>query len=292
MSAKQQNERALQQQRAADDKAATDKAPRHEGIIGSNILPSEVMLDGVKLQAGEIVQIAFENAGLGKDEWNQLAQSDREARIATTLAEFEAAAKAEAEARAKREASRAVLAAKRSEQAPAALALPEADQPQGLVFDATARIGEPRSHEIVVGKHPNGDPIIRRYKLASDTPTVMPMDHAMKFLVDRAFRVTDVDGNVIKPVEKTDERFANVRLDPDQVIARLEDLSVSALLKQVKLLPDSQRFGTNSAPEDMIDFIVAHRKAANRIGISRGSEAVQEDSEAGQILDLRVPVTA
>lgn len=281
---------AMKQQKAKDDKAAADKAPRADGLIGSNTLPTTLTLDGVELSAGDIVQLAFSASALGADEWNALTQAEREDRISKARADLEQEAAAEIEARAKREASRAVLAAKRAETAPAAL--PAAEQEQGLVWDTTARVGEPRTHQVVIGKHPDGEPIVRAYKLASDVPCSMPLDHAMKFLVDKAFRVTAADGTLIRPVEKLGDQFANIRLEPDQVIVRLEDLSIAALLKQAKLLPDSQRFGTNSAPDDLIAFIVAHRKKANAVGISRGSEGIQEDPEAGQILDLKVPVTA
>lgn len=289
----QQARTALAQQNATDDKAAADKAPRFDGLIGSNTQPETFVVDGVELMHADLVTMAFSAAGMGRDEWNALTQAERETRIAAARTEIEAEAEAEAKARAQREATRAVLAAKRSEQAPPASAasLPAADQPQAMVYDTTARVGEPRSHEIVIGKHPDGAPIIRRYKLSSDVPTTMPLDHAMKFLVDKAFRVIDPDGAIMTPVERITDADGPVRLKHDQVVAKYEDLNLMALLKHAKLLPGSEHLGTNSLPEEIVAFILANKPKRN-IGVSRGSEGIQEDAEAGEILDIKIPTTA
>lgn len=284
----QQAAKAALAQQNANDQAAAASAPRHEGLIGSNVLPTTVTIDGVELSAGDVVKLAFQTAGMGADEWNALGQDDREKRIESALADLHAEAEAEARARKQREASRSVLAARRQTDVSN---LPSADQPMATVWDTTARNGEKRTHEIVVGRHPDGSPQVARYALASDTPTVMPLDHAMKFLVDRAFRVVGPDQQIIRPVEKVEGQLANIPLEPDQVIARLDELEVTALLKRAKMLPDSHVLGGNSDKADIVAFIVASRPKPV-YGTSRGSEGVQEDPTAGEIVDVRMPNAA
>ncbi len=259
--------------------------PKFGNLLGSDAHPMEFTIDGVSLSQADLVELAHGTSGLGVDEWNALPVDDRNKRIADSLAELQAEAANEARARAARAKALQKFAPREEP------ALPVADIETAQVFDTTARVGEPRTHQIVVGKHPDGEPLVKAYKLSSDVPTVMPLDHAMKFLVDKAFRVQRMDGTVIRPVDKPTDALANIRLEPDQVIARLDELSIDALLKRAKLLPDSQRFGANSAADDIIAFILAAQPKRD-VGVSRGSEGVQEDPEAGNILDIRVPVTA
>ncbi len=261
-----------------------DKEP--QVLIGSSTQPAKFTVDGLELSLGDVVSVAHAESGLSIEEWNNLTQDERETRIAGALASIEKEAAAE---KRKRDAAAGLMAARRAEQQPAA-PLPTA-APMAQVFDTTARAGQKRNHEIVVGRHPNGEPVIRNYALSSDTPTMMPMDDAMKFLVDKAFRVLDAGGNLIMPVTKPEGDRANIRLDPDEVIVKLSDLSSAALFKRAKMLPGSEKVGANSRDEEIIAFIL-DSQPRNAVGKSRGSEGIEEDEAAANLVDVRVPVTA
>lgn len=260
-------------------------APLVEGLIGSNVQPAQFKVDDLTLTLGDVVTVAHAESGLTVEDWNALEQEDRETRIAGALKSIENEAAAE---KRRRDATAGLLAAKRPAAAPVA-ALPAAEA-MAMVYDTTARAGTTRSHEIVIGRHPDGAPHIRAYALASDKPTPMPIDHAMKFLVDKAFRVLDANGNVITPIVKPEGERANIRLDPDEVIARLAELSSAALLKRAKMLPGSEAVGSNSADEDIIAFILA-AQPRNAVGVARGSEGIVEDDAAANLVDVRVPAT-
>jgi hypothetical protein len=263
-----------------------DPAPSFSGLIGSSIQPAKFTVDGLELTLGDMVAVAHAESGLSADDWNKLTQDDRETRIAGALASIEEEAAAE---KRKREATAGLMAARRAEQQPAT-PLPTA-VPMAQVYDTTARAEQVRTHEIVVGRHPNGEPMFKSYGLRSDKPTLMPVDHAMKFLVDKAFRVVGEDGNIITPIEKPEGERANIRLAPDEVIVKLSDLSSSALLKRAKMLPGSEKIGANSRDEEIIDFIL-ESQPRNAVGRSRGSEGIEEDEAAANLVDVRVPVTA
>lgn len=76
-------------------------APTQEVLCGSNVLPANIELaEGVSvLQLGEVVRRTHEASGLSVADWNALDQGDREARLAATVLELQAAAQAEAEAK-------------------------------------------------------------------------------------------------------------------------------------------------------------------------------------------------
>jgi len=138
-----------------------------------------------------------------------------------------------------------------------------------FVRDTMARPGEARTHEIIVQVIPSGEPITKVYKLRSDEHTEMPLDHAMKFLVDKAFIVEDAKGNVMKPVARRDDSQP-LKLGEGEVVAEYEELSRAALWKRAKILPGSEELKKTSSDTELIDFI----KTASRRdeGVSRGSE--------------------
>lgn len=75
-------------------------APAQESLNGSNVLPANIELaEGVSVQLGEVVRRTHEASGLSVADWNALDDGDREARLAATVLELQAAAEAEAEAK-------------------------------------------------------------------------------------------------------------------------------------------------------------------------------------------------
>lgn len=86
-------------------------APAQESLLGSNVLPATIELaEGVSVQLGEVVRRTHEASGLSVADWNALEDADREARLAATVLELQAAAEAEAEGK-KGEANAAAAAA-------------------------------------------------------------------------------------------------------------------------------------------------------------------------------------
>lgn len=75
-------------------------APAQESLLGSKVLPANIELaEGVTVQLGEVVRRTHEASGLSVADWNALGEDDREARLAATVLELQAAAEAEAEAK-------------------------------------------------------------------------------------------------------------------------------------------------------------------------------------------------
>lgn len=162
--------------------------------------------------------------------------------------------------------------------------LPQADEGEfGFVLDTNARPGETRTHDVIVQMVEGQEPVLKHYKLSSDTPTRMPMDHARMFLRDKAFVVADSAGNAIRPVLVADRTNPRITLTENQIIVEYEELSRAALMNRAKLLPGSDALGKASTNEQLIAFL----KAANAAqpGVSRGSEGViGEDPDISEII--------
>lgn len=118
----------------------------------------------------------------------------------------------------------------------------------GFVIDTLA-VAESRVHDV---KTETG---IVRYTLSAGKPTEMPMDHAMRFLCDEAFIVTDAEGKRIKPLKST-EHATNVPVPTGFVLAAYEELSRDALVIRCKLLPGSEHIHPRKTPvADMVEFL-------------------------------------
>lgn len=84
----------------AEGGSTSTKAPAKDVLVGSSVLPSIIELaEGVTVQLGEVVRRTHEASGLSVADWNALDDGDREARLAATVLELQAAAEAEAEAK-------------------------------------------------------------------------------------------------------------------------------------------------------------------------------------------------
>lgn len=134
-----------------------------------------------------------------------------------------------------------------------------------LVFDTNARAGQPRNHEIIVRTYPDGrEPDIKSYALSSDKPTEMPMEHAFKFLVDPAFRVTRQDGQIIAPPPKAATTVVATEIPIDQTIAAYAELTRVALYKRCKMQPGGEDIDEKTSAQDMIDFLIECRRKQAR----------------------------
>lgn len=84
----------------AEGGSTSTKAPAKDVLVGSNVLSANIELaEGVTVQLGEVVRRTHEASGLSVADWNALNDGDREARLAATVLELQAAAEAEAEAK-------------------------------------------------------------------------------------------------------------------------------------------------------------------------------------------------
>lgn len=158
-------------------------------------------------------------------------------------------------------------------------------KPQYKVFDSLQRGDTGRPHDVIVKWYPkdsNGfqpEPDIQTYRLFSEKATEMPMEHAMKFLVDPAFRVIAPSGNRIMPVAKTDLSKPITALKDDEVVVNYGELSKDALFRRVKILPGSEEIAENAKHQDLVDFMVAWRKSLK--GMTSGEVALAEKMSQG-----------
>ena len=141
---------------------------------------------------------------------------------------------------------------------------PQAQAPapgQYVVFDTLARNGVPRAHEIITRVYDDGrDPDTKVYHLRSDVGTPMPMDHALKFLSDKAFRVQNPLGTMIVPPPKQEGGLGGFQLADNQTIADWSELSKPALFKRCKVIAGGEHIKATDSEQAMIDFLLRQRK--------------------------------
>lgn len=124
------------------------------------------------------------------------------------------------------------------------------------VFDLTAtEAGGPRTHEIVVDK--------RRvsYKFSVNAPIEMPESHARKFLPIESFAVCDMDEARIFPTVPLNKGVVDkIALADNECVARLEELTIDALVARANVLPGGERISKNYGKDEVITFLLAARK--------------------------------
>lgn len=67
------------------DMKGLPEEPEEIMLVGSNVQPAEVMMNGELKLLGEAVEAAFLKSGLSEADWNGLPEEDREARIAEVI---------------------------------------------------------------------------------------------------------------------------------------------------------------------------------------------------------------
>jgi hypothetical protein len=133
------------------------------------------------------------------------------------------------------------------------------------VYDMNAVVSE-RKHEVIAVRHPDGrEPELKTYKLSADKPTPMPIDHAMQFLHDPAFKVVRPDGQVIQAPPSIERGTPLFDLPDNQTVAHLDELSRPALYKRCKMIPGAEKIGADAKVEVMIAFLVAERKRQKKV---------------------------
>jgi hypothetical protein len=134
-----------------------------------------------------------------------------------------------------------------------------------------------RVHDIIL------DGAKRSFKFEAGKPTELPAVVAMKFLKHDALKATDKDGELIKferPPRQPDELGAGERLElkVNETVARLDELSIPALMQRVLPIPGGEKFGampdkpTKAVLEEfraeMVRFLVDHKAATAKANTS------------------------
>ena len=125
------------------------------------------------------------------------------------------------------------------------------------VTDTTAQPDQPaRIHEVVVGER------IFSYPFKYHEPIEMPFAHAMKFVPIPSFIVEDEKGERVIAAPKTPDRHSTERLvlQADEVVAKVEELTIDALLKRVLPLRGGEKFKKQDGKAAIAAFLVAHRR--------------------------------
>lgn len=150
------------------------------------------------------------------------------------------------------------------------------------VRDVLAAEGATRMHEIVSSFQEDGrtPKTTRKYLLGSGEGTVMPIEHAMQFLKDVSFVVTDEAGNRIDPLPvQIDGGIGGMKLQPGETVAHVTELTTTALLKRCKASPFSTGISQDSSREDMIAFIMDNGKM--NVGGAQSAEVSAAFAGAG-----------
>lgn len=127
------------------------------------------------------------------------------------------------------------------------------------VRDRLARVGgKPRKHELIV----EGQQFLYAFEAGQRVP--MPRVHALRFnLAPEGFEVTyDAAGKTIVEAAGPDAgRAALPVLEPDQVIARLDELTLDALLNRANVLDGGERLTKRDGKDTIMAFLKGTRAA-------------------------------
>lgn len=81
---------------ARREKAKPAKERADQTLVGSDVQPAEIEINGKMIPLGEIVALAHFDSKLTAADWNALPDAEREAQIAATIDELRAVARAKA----------------------------------------------------------------------------------------------------------------------------------------------------------------------------------------------------
>lgn len=113
--------------------------------------------------------------------------------------------------------------------------------------------------------------------------TVLDFPIGMKFLKLPEFDVRDPQsGTKLEPIADPLKRVIGhgEELAADQIIARLDELTLPALLMRSASLDGGERFGTNSAPGEVIAFLLDQTRARAKAAAAAKKPAVAVMDEA------------
>lgn len=117
------------------------------------------------------------------------------------------------------------------------------------VCDSSCTQAKPeRIHDIII------DGQVKQVKFTYAQKTMLPFSEAMKFHSKEGFQVLDDKGIVLQRVPETPLEAA-IKLNPDQVIANLSELSSEALYARAVGLTGGEKFRPNSSRGSIIEFL-------------------------------------
>ena len=160
------------------------------------------------------------------------------------------------------------------------------------VFDLNQRGDQPRKHDVIVKLEKATDGTITgaetvQYELYSNKGCKMPMEHALKFLCDAAFKVVNNEGNRVMPVPKFDASKPITVLADDEIVCKIVELSRDALMRRVKVLPGSEEVRGDAKASELAAFLVSWNKAKK--GLTDGERAVADMIARGDLLADALP---
>lgn len=120
--------------------------------------------------------------------------------------------------------------------------------PMYHVTDVSAVAGKPRTHDLLY----NG--VVESVHFAYGQPTVLPFEKALKFQKE-GFIVQDPDGRVLS-VATTAEGALAGQLQPNETIARLDELTRPALLLRAMSKPGGEMFTRETHRETLVMFLM------------------------------------
>lgn len=136
---------------------------------------------------------------------------------------------------------------------------PEADLEYLEVTDTTCAPHFPkRTHDIMYEGR------IAQVTFELGKPQPLPLDIAIKFLKDEAFQVIDPGtGKKYDPTPKQPEAAggASFQLAPDEIVAKLDELTQEALYIRVKQFPGTEEFKKGTPKEKLISFLARAKLA-------------------------------
>lgn len=155
------------------------------------------------------------------------------------------------------------------------------------VYDMNQRGEKPRRHEVITKLEKATDGTVTgaetvSYDLSSHTACEMPMEHALKFLCDAAFKVINTDGNRVMPVPKFDVSKPITHLEDDEIVCKIAEMSREALMHRVKVLPGSEEVRGDAKAAELVEFLVSWNRAKK--GLSDGERAVADMIAKGDLL--------
>lgn len=137
-----------------------------------------------------------------------------------------------------------------------------------------------RDHEILPGIS---------YRLFFDRDTLMPEEHARRFLIDSSFIVLAPDNTRLVPLsEQVKTRDLPPMLKPNQVIADLNELTAEALVNRSLIRQNAPKFNTKSKREAMIEFLLSSYEAEGDAGRPASGGGDDGDGELEEITGAAV----
>lgn len=157
------------------------------------------------------------------------------------------------------------------------------------VLDMNQRGDKPRVHDIIVKIDRDDKGEILHYEtvsyaLYSQNATKVPLEHAFKFLVDAAFIVKGPNGHRIMPVAKHDESRPLASLREDELVVNIDELSDTALLRRVKVLPGSEGIAANATHGELVTWLKAWKRTLR--GAGAGATEMAERLKAAGFDDI------